>query len=128
MVKLYSFRLGLIVCYMLLKRLRASAGKRSHQLQMIFFRAFAVQMLIGCVGLLFLLCLTAWALASGSPASQTIASVYCMTSSFHGVFDVLALMYFVTPYRRFLLRGIDGLRANAKPASDGNVVTFTAWK
>ncbi|KAH7716060.1 hypothetical protein AAVH_16519 [Aphelenchoides avenae] len=104
------FVTGLGLTAALIRRARQFPTSSAYRLQMMLVRAFVAQLLIGCVCGLWPIVVVAFLLASNSRASGTGMNVFLVLSSFHGTLDTLAILYFVKPYRRAVLRAFLQIR------------------
>lgn len=122
---LSKFSIGVCFCAALLRRIRQCPNKTSSRLQLMYFRAFVVQLLVGCACLLWPMCVAACTMAAGTSASQAITNVYLMLSSMHCTLDILVVLWFIKPYRKAILDAIRRVR-RCTPPSKRNV-DASAW-
>lgn len=104
------FRIGVCFCVALLHRITRSKSHRCRRTQLMFFRAFVLQMLAACVCLVWPLFAAACTAAVGLRISRTITSAFLALLSVHGTVDMLIIVCFVTPYRQFLVSSARKIR------------------
>lgn len=69
----------------------------------MLFRACVVQFCVGLVFLLFPMLTMTISLIYEPPFADYIYNVLLILSSMHSIAEYLAIMYFITPYRRFFV-------------------------
>lgn len=110
-----KFSIGICFCAALLRRIQQCPNKKSSRLQLMYFRAFVVQLLVGCTCLLWPMCVAACTMAAGARASHTITNGYLMLSSMHCTLDILVVLWFIKPYRKAILDALRRVRRGAPP-------------
>lgn len=117
------FLAGTALYLLLLFRIRStrfnSYVKSTYRLQMMLFRAFSVQMLLGYFFLLFPVSLGMLTTSLGLPHGGAICSVFLMLTSIHASLDFLAVLYFITPYRRCIACMISRLTTRKRSTFQG---------
>ncbi|KAE9546885.1 hypothetical protein FO519_009902 [Halicephalobus sp. NKZ332] len=87
----------------LMKKNKHTVSQITHQMQMILFKTLFVQLLLVLVFLLIPLLLALFFTAFGIRWTSFLTLVGIMFCSFHPLADFVALIYFIKPYRIFVL-------------------------
>lgn len=104
-VYLIAFFLGLFCfSHLTLKMTKMDKRTRTGKLHFMLYKAFAIQLVIGNIMLLMPTVLTLWYLSSMWEDPKGITSICFALIISHGVADFFVMIYFITPWRRRVLR------------------------
>uniref|UniRef100_A0A1I7RUP7 G protein-coupled receptor n=2 Tax=Bursaphelenchus xylophilus TaxID=6326 RepID=A0A1I7RUP7_BURXY len=90
---------------------RITSMTNSIRMQRMLFTALTAQFIVSCIFLLFPTALITLTAGSASPDGRTIFAICLTLVQLHGCIDFIAMIYFITPYRRKVMGIMGGRRS-----------------
>lgn len=89
---------------LLQNKLRSGLNDKTVKLQFMLFKAVGVQLTIGYLFLLFPIVISYSGFYLQYKNASTVSAICMMLITFHGCLDYVTIIYFITPYRRAVVK------------------------